>query len=61
MAVFSGVHCLNAVVWEVEDPCHMLLLDWPIAGAVGCRLHAATITERLEGLFFLFHICSVKG
>lgn len=52
-AGFSGVQCLNAAR-EVEDLCHMLLSDGPIAGVMGYRLCAATVIERLEGFFFFF-------
>lgn len=54
VAGFSGVQCLNAVVWEVEDLCHTALSDGPIAGVMGCRLCATTVTERLQVFVFFF-------
>ena len=60
IAGFRGVQCLNAVVWVVEDLCHMSLLDGPIARVMGYGMCATTVIERLEIFFFfyfLFYLC----
>lgn len=57
MTGFSGVQPLNAVVWEVEDLCHMFLLDGPIAGVIGYMLCATTDAVSLDCfcIFFTFY------
>lgn len=52
MTGFSGVRCLNAVVWEVEDLCHTVPLDGPIAVVMGKHLCATAVTETLQVVFF---------
>lgn len=56
MAGSSGVLCLNAVVWEVEDLCHRLPLDGPIVGVAGNRLCANTVIWRLRVVVFSFFV-----
>lgn len=54
MTGFSGVWCLNAVVWEVEDLCHTVPVDGPIVGVMGKRSCATAVIETLQVVFFLY-------
>lgn len=57
MTGFSGVRCLNAVVWEVEDLCHTVPVDGPIVGVMGKRSCATAVIETLQVVFFsTFHL-----